>query len=59
MKEGPFDERPDGGRASSGVEVSQDVPVAALEVTDGSVAVPTFVGVRWPVHQGEWLGKSA
>jgi hypothetical protein len=31
--------------------------VAALEVADGSVAIPTFVGVFGPVHPGGVVGE--
>ena len=54
-KEG-FEERPD-GKSGSGVEVSGNVPVAALEVADGSIAVPAFVGVLCPVHPGGVVGE--
>ena len=55
-EESRFEERPD-GKGCGGVEVSGDVPVAALEVTDGPVAVPAFVGVFGPVHPGRVIGE--
>ncbi len=55
-KERGFEERPD-GESGGGVEVAGDVPVAALEVADGSVAVPAFVGVLGPVHPGGVVGE--
>ena len=55
-EEGGFDKRPD-GKCGGGVEVSGDVPVAALEVADGAVAVPSFVGVFGPVHPGGVVGE--
>ena len=39
------------------VEVTGDVPVAALEMSDGSVAVPSFVGVLGPVHPWGVIGE--
>jgi hypothetical protein len=55
-EEGGFDKRPD-GEGGGGVEVAGDVPVAALEVADGCVAVPAFVGVFGPVHPGGVVGE--
>ncbi len=55
-EEGGFEKRPD-GEGGGGVEVSGDVPVAALEVADGAVAVPAFVGVLGPVHPGGVVGE--
>ena len=56
VEEERFKKGPDGER-SSGVEVAGDVPVAELEVADGGVAVPAFVGVFGPVHPGGVVGK--
>jgi hypothetical protein len=51
-----FEKRPD-GKGGGRVEVAGDVPVAALKVADGSVAVPAFVGVLGPVHPGGVIGE--
>jgi hypothetical protein len=55
-KDGGLNQGPnrEGGRR---VEVAGDVPVATLEVADGGVAVPAFVGVLGPVHPGGVVGK--
>ena len=55
-EEGGFEQGPD-GEGGGGVEVAGDVPVAALEVADGGVAVPAFVGVLGPVHPGGVVGE--
>lgn len=55
-KEDCFEERPD-GEGGGGVEITGDVPVAALEVADGTVAVPAFVGIFGPVHPGGVVGE--
>src|ERR1700761_4809841 len=51
-----FEKRPD-GKCSGGIEVARDVPVAALEVADGSITVPAFVGVLCPVHPRGVVGE--
>jgi hypothetical protein len=56
VKEGGFEKGQD-GEGGGGVEVSGNVPVAALEVTDGGVAIPAFVGVLGPVHPGGVVGE--
>ena len=45
------------GESGGGVEVAGDVPVAELEVADGGVAVPAFVGIFRPVHPGGLVGE--
>ena len=55
-EEGGFEKGPD-GEGRGGVEVSGDVPVAALEVANGCIAVPAFVGVFGPVHPGGVVGE--
>src|SRR5207248_1561901 len=55
-EEGGFEKRPD-WEGGGGVEVAGDVPMAALEVADGCVAVPAFVGVFGPVHPGGVVGE--
>ena len=55
-KDGGLNQRPnrEGGRR---IEVAWDVPVTALEVANGGVAVPAFVGVLGPVHPRGVVGK--
>jgi hypothetical protein len=55
-EEGRLEKRPDGERGG-GVEVAGDVPVTTLEVADGCIAVPAFIGVLCPVHPGRVVGK--
>ena len=55
-KDGGLEQRPD-REGGGGVEVAGDIPVAALEVADGGVAVPAFVGVLGPVHPGGVVGE--
>ncbi len=55
-EDGGLEQGPD-GEGGRGVEVAGDVPVATLEVADGSVAVPAFVGVLGPVHPGRVVGE--
>ena len=55
-KDDGLDQGPD-GKCGGGVEVSGNVPVAALEVADGGVAVPAFVGVLGPIHPGRVVGE--
>ena len=55
-KEQGFQEGPDGERGG-GVEVAGKVPVAELEVADGGIAVPAFIGVLGPVHPGGEIGE--
>ena len=56
LEDEAFEDRPDGERGG-GVEVSGQVPLAALEVTDGGITVPAFVGVFGPVHPGGVVGE--
>jgi len=55
VEECGFEEGPE-GEGGGGVEVPGDVPVSALVVADGGVAVPAFVGVFGPVHPGGVVG---
>ena len=55
-KESGFEQRPDRERGS-GVEVSGNVPLAALKVADGSIAVPALVGIFGPIHPGRVVGE--
>jgi hypothetical protein len=51
-----FEEGPDGQRGG-GIEVSGNIPVAELEVSNGGVTVPSFVGVLGPIHPGGVVGE--
>ena len=51
-----LDERPH-GECGRGIEISGDVPVAALEVADRGIAVPALVRVFGPVHPGGMVWK--